>query len=135
MDDADQQHFAWLARSFGRTDYLPLAPADLEARLGEARSLCAGRPIVAISALGGDLNRGENGAPGTIYLKDNAKTLGDVIIDNNGVASGYATPLKTAFSELGKISVRDRGRTAAPSRTGRASPWVGPLVNPQRKAT
>lgn len=28
---ADQQHFAWLARSFGRTDYLPLSPADLRA--------------------------------------------------------------------------------------------------------
>ncbi len=27
---ADQQHLAWLARSFGRPDYLPLAPADLE---------------------------------------------------------------------------------------------------------
>ena len=27
---ADQQHFAWLARSFGRTDYLPLSPAALE---------------------------------------------------------------------------------------------------------
>jgi CRP-like cAMP-binding protein len=34
---ADQQHFAWLARSFGRTDYLPLSPADLDAlsRAGE----------------------------------------------------------------------------------------------------
>lgn len=31
MDTAEQQHFAWLARSFGRTDYLPLAPSDLEA--------------------------------------------------------------------------------------------------------
>jgi CRP-like cAMP-binding protein len=31
MDTADYQHFAWLARSFGRTDYLPLTPADLEA--------------------------------------------------------------------------------------------------------
>lgn len=34
MDNADQQHFAWLARSFGRTDYLPLSPADLEAIAG-----------------------------------------------------------------------------------------------------
>jgi CRP-like cAMP-binding protein len=31
MDNAEHQHFAWLARSFGRTDYLPLTPADLEA--------------------------------------------------------------------------------------------------------
>ncbi len=37
LDAADQQHFAWLARSFGRTDYLPLSPADLDAlsRAGE----------------------------------------------------------------------------------------------------
>ena len=34
MDNADQQHFAWLARSFGRTDYLPLTPADLDAVAG-----------------------------------------------------------------------------------------------------
>lgn len=27
----DQQHFAWLARTFGRTDYLPLSPADMNA--------------------------------------------------------------------------------------------------------
>ena len=35
MDIAEYQHVAWLARSFGRTDYLPLAPADLDA-LAEA---------------------------------------------------------------------------------------------------
>lgn len=34
MDTAAYQHFAWLARSFGRTDYLPLAPGDLEALAG-----------------------------------------------------------------------------------------------------
>jgi CRP-like cAMP-binding protein len=31
MDNAEHQHFAWLARSFGRTDYLPLTPDDLRA--------------------------------------------------------------------------------------------------------
>ena len=31
MDVAEHQHFAWLARSFGRTDYLPLTPDDLGA--------------------------------------------------------------------------------------------------------
>jgi CRP-like cAMP-binding protein len=31
MDTAEYQHFAWLARSFGRTDYLPLTPSDLGA--------------------------------------------------------------------------------------------------------
>ena len=31
MVTAEQQHHAWLARSFGRTDYLPLFEQDLEA--------------------------------------------------------------------------------------------------------
>ncbi len=31
MTTTDQQHFAWLARGFGRTDYLPLSPADMAA--------------------------------------------------------------------------------------------------------
>ena len=31
MVTAEQQHHAWLARSFGRTDYLPLSEADLAA--------------------------------------------------------------------------------------------------------
>ena len=31
IDTAEYQHFAWLARSFGRTDYLPLTEGDLEA--------------------------------------------------------------------------------------------------------
>ncbi len=35
MDIAEHQHFAWLARSFGRTDYLPLTGEDLDA-LGAA---------------------------------------------------------------------------------------------------
>ena len=34
MDTGDHQHFAWLARSFGRTDYLPLTPDDLQALSG-----------------------------------------------------------------------------------------------------
>lgn len=31
LTTTDQQHFAWLARTFGRTDYLPLSPADMAA--------------------------------------------------------------------------------------------------------
>ncbi len=34
LDTAEHQHFAWLARSFGRTDYLPLTAQDLEALAG-----------------------------------------------------------------------------------------------------
>lgn len=33
---ADQQHMAWLARSFGRPDYAPLTGADLETLIGAA---------------------------------------------------------------------------------------------------
>ena len=33
----DLQHYAWLARSFGRTDYLLLSPEDLAA-IGDAGS-------------------------------------------------------------------------------------------------
>lgn len=33
---ADQQHMAWLARSFGRPDYAPLSAADLETLFGAA---------------------------------------------------------------------------------------------------
>ncbi|MCI0678875.1 MAG: Crp/Fnr family transcriptional regulator [Actinobacteria bacterium] len=29
METVDQQHLAWIARSFGRPDYLPLQPADV----------------------------------------------------------------------------------------------------------
>ena len=29
MQTADQQHLAWIARSFGRPDYLPLTADDL----------------------------------------------------------------------------------------------------------
>lgn len=31
IDPADAQHYAWLAKSFGRTDYLLMSPEDLEA--------------------------------------------------------------------------------------------------------
>lgn len=30
MDTIDQQHLAWIARSFGRPDYMPLRPEDVE---------------------------------------------------------------------------------------------------------
>lgn len=33
---AEQQHMAWLARSFGRPEYAPLTTADLEALIGTA---------------------------------------------------------------------------------------------------
>ena len=40
MDTVDQQHLAWIARSFGRPDYLPLQPQDIEmlSEVGESIS-------------------------------------------------------------------------------------------------
>lgn len=36
VDQADQQHLAWLARSFGRADYSPLNAQDFESLVGVA---------------------------------------------------------------------------------------------------
>jgi CRP/FNR family transcriptional regulator len=36
VDQADQQHMAWLARSFGRADYSPLNAQDFESLVGVA---------------------------------------------------------------------------------------------------
>ncbi len=36
VTQADQQHMAWLARSFGRADYAPLTAQDLRALIGAA---------------------------------------------------------------------------------------------------
>ncbi len=39
MKQADQQHMAWLARSFGRPEYVPLSSKDLELLMGAAEVL------------------------------------------------------------------------------------------------
>lgn len=53
VDNAEQQHFAWLARSFGRTDYLPLTAADLAA-LSEAGRYIEKYPGTHLFKEGGD---------------------------------------------------------------------------------
>lgn len=55
MSTAEYQHFAWLARSFGRTDYLPLTPADLEA-LSDAGSYVDKYPGTHLFREGEDSN-------------------------------------------------------------------------------
>ncbi len=39
MTNAQDQHLAWLARSFGRSDYLPLTPNDIETLRGVAEPI------------------------------------------------------------------------------------------------
>jgi YD repeat-containing protein len=50
------------------------------------------------------------GAAGTIYLKDNAQTAGDLIVDNGAVSSSVSTPLKTALSGFRVVTVRSAGQ-------------------------
>lgn len=47
MGQADQQHFDWLARSFGRADYQPLSRSDIESieRVGEIVSVAPGEHL------------------------------------------------------------------------------------------
>ncbi len=65
MDAAEHQHFAWLARSFGRTDYLPLAPADL----------------AALSNAGGYVEK----YPGTHLFKEGAASTAAFVIQKGQV--------------------------------------------------
>jgi CRP-like cAMP-binding protein len=55
MGPADEQHLAWLARSFGRTDYLPLTPDDLAA-LSEAGGYVEKHPGTHLFKEGTDSN-------------------------------------------------------------------------------
>jgi CRP-like cAMP-binding protein len=65
MDIGEHQHFAWLAGSFGRTDYLPLAPADL----------------AALSAAGEYVDK----YPGTHLFKENAESVAAFVIQQGEV--------------------------------------------------
>jgi CRP-like cAMP-binding protein len=53
MDSAEHQHFAWLARSFGRSDYLPLTPHDFAA-LSQAGEYVEKYPGTHLFKEGGD---------------------------------------------------------------------------------
>ena len=65
MDTAEHQHFAWLARSFGRTDYLPLTPSDLD----------------ALSAAGSYVDK----YPGTHLFKEGEDSIAGYVIQSGEV--------------------------------------------------
>ena len=73
-------------------------------------------PLADISARGG--NVGYWGAPGTIYLKDNAQPKGDLIVDGKGVAAGLQTALQTALDAFNGIVVGNGGILSAASAYG-----------------
>ncbi|MBI3195588.1 MAG: hypothetical protein HYZ34_14145, partial [Ignavibacteriae bacterium] len=51
----------------------------------------------------------KNAAAGTIYLKDNTQTYGDLIVSNGDVTSSAYTPLRTALLMLHSASVLNKG--------------------------
>jgi CRP/FNR family cyclic AMP-dependent transcriptional regulator len=53
MNTVEEQHLAWLAQSFGRTDYLPLTPGDLAA-LSDAGGYVETYPGTHLFKEGGD---------------------------------------------------------------------------------
>jgi hypothetical protein len=56
-----------------------------------------------------------SGAAGTIYLKDNAQTNGDLIVDNNSISSDRDTPLSTELTILKRIDIKNLGRLSLQS--------------------
>ncbi len=66
-------------------------------------------PDTNISARGG--NGGISASAGTLYLKNNAQTYGDFIIDNGGnVAAAPDTRLTTGLSGLRNLTIRAAGK-------------------------
>jgi len=51
-----------------------------------------------------------SGSAGTIYLKDNATTNGDLIIDNGNASSVLFTPLRTQLTAFRSVKIQNRGR-------------------------
>jgi hypothetical protein len=56
-----------------------------------------------------------SGSAGTIYLKDNAATVGDLIIDNGAFPSFEETPLLTSLVSFDVLTVSNGGTLAIPS--------------------
>lgn len=93
---ADQQHLAWIARSFGRPDYLPLTPGDVEmlTEVGEPISRHPGTHLFeegeeAVSAYvvqSGeiDLYRTENGRRRVVPRVGAGSVLGDIAMFGQG---------------------------------------------------
>ncbi len=63
----EEQHYAWLAKSFGRTDYLPLSPEDLAA-LGEAGEAIEKYPGTYLFREGADSDAAYIVEKGTVEL-------------------------------------------------------------------
>lgn len=111
MNAADQQHLAWLARSFGRPDYLPLTVDDLTAITGAAEVVTRpvgshlfreGEPAVAAYVVRDgevELYRGSGRTRHIIGRLGPGAVLGDIAMFSHEKYLSSASPIKdvTAF--------------------------------------
>lgn len=96
-DLAADQHLAWLARSFGRPDYLPLTSADLEVLAGSAELVKRfrgshlfrqGEPAVAAYLIREgqvDIYRSHSGSQTVVARVGPGSVIGDIAMFGEGV--------------------------------------------------
>jgi len=111
MDPADQQHLAWIARSFGRPDYLPLTRDDVSmlTHVGEPVSKFPGTHLFkegreATSAYlirtgEIDLYRNADGKRRVVARVGSGSVLGDIAMFGGGtyISSAQAVDRVTAY--------------------------------------
>jgi hypothetical protein len=73
-------------------------------------------PDSNISAHGGSSQ--SSASAGTIYLKDNAISLGNVIINNNNIVSDHFTPWMSALERIQNLSVKNKAYFKVGSEVG-----------------
>lgn len=95
-DVATDQHLAWMARSFGRPDYLPLTKDDLQALGGCAEPIRRfrgshlfrqGEPAVAAYLVSDgqvDIYRGDSGSPQVVARVGPGSVIGDIAMFGDG---------------------------------------------------
>lgn len=96
MSIAQEQHLAWLARSFGRPDYLPLTSDDVEtlrsvaepiSRLGGSHLFKEGEPAIAAYLIESgqvDLYRAHNNRPRVVARVGPGSVIGDIAMFGEG---------------------------------------------------
>lgn len=111
MNTAHDQHLAWLARSFGRPDYLPLTPDDVEALKNVAEPVSRytgshlfkeGEPAVAAYLIRGgqvDLYRVHSGRRRVVARVGPGSVIGDIAMFGEGtyMSSARAVSQVTAY--------------------------------------
>lgn len=111
MDLADQQHLAWIARSFGRPDYLPFTSDDIEmlTEVGEPVSKYPGTHLFKEGEEAGsayliqsgevDLYRTTDGTRRVVARVGSGSVLGDIAMFGQGryISSAQAVDRVIAF--------------------------------------